>query len=89
MEKRVKKWLGTVNDCDLCQKPIEGEFVDGQTTFGPWALMCQRCFSVFGRGLGLGRGQQYQRVGKEFLKVAGQREKGPGRRFWFLQRCKK
>lgn len=42
--------------CDLC-KNKEAHF-DGKTTFGPWAYMCQQCFTRYGIGLGLGKGQK-------------------------------
>jgi hypothetical protein len=31
---------------------------DGATRFGPWANMCDACFTTYGRGLGIGRGQR-------------------------------
>ena len=31
---------------------------DGATRFGPWAYMCHACFTSYGRGLGIGRGQR-------------------------------
>ncbi len=34
--------------------------VDGATTMGPWANMCESCFEVYGLGLGLGRGQRFE-----------------------------
>jgi hypothetical protein len=47
--------------CDFCT--AEGDIatdaiVDGKTTFGPWANMCDRHFEAHGVGLGLGRGQR-------------------------------
>ena len=41
--------------CDFCHQPAE---YDGKTKLGPWAYMCQKCFAIFGVGLGLGKGQQ-------------------------------
>ena len=32
--------------------------VDGATTLGPWANMCEACYAIYGVGLGLGRGQR-------------------------------
>jgi hypothetical protein len=40
--------------CDFCSKQA---VVDGKTSLGPWAYMCIEHFSVFGVGLGLGKGQ--------------------------------
>jgi hypothetical protein len=41
--------------CDFCDEPAQ---YDGKTQIGPWAYMCQRHFTAFGVGLGLGRGQR-------------------------------
>ena len=55
-----KKWRGSnpVN-CQLCNKPFKEVFIDGRTMYGQWALMCQACHDLKGRGLGLGYGQKY------------------------------
>ena len=56
-----KKWLSKIpNVCELCSKPIGKYFIDGATMFGPWALMDEGCHSIWGKGLGLGRGQKYR-----------------------------
>jgi hypothetical protein len=60
----MTKWLGKVNKCDICKENINWTrnkqwFVDGRTTMGPWALMCCRCFEMYGVGLGTGKGQKY------------------------------
>lgn len=49
--------------CELCGErlPRDGHFVDGRTVRGFWALMCALCHEVCGVGLGLGRGQAYNR----------------------------
>jgi hypothetical protein len=44
-------------------------FVDGKTTAGPWANMCLGCFSLFGMGLGTGKGQKYD--AKTGVKLEG------------------
>jgi len=41
--------------CDLCPNPIS--LVDGKTITGIWANMCTICFSKYGIGIGLGKGQ--------------------------------
>ena len=57
--------------CDLCAVPIQDSFIDGRT-IGAWAFMCVRCHEIHGRGLGTGRGQQYQRgADLRFRRVAG------------------
>ena len=56
----AKHWLGGPPEtCDICTKPIVHSFIDGKTTSGPWALMCEHCHKAHGVGLGLGRGQRY------------------------------
>lgn len=65
----AKTWLGKRDKCDLCKRDISKEaFVDGRTTFGPWALMCTYCHTLYGVGLGTGFGQVYEADGK---KVGG------------------
>ena len=62
-----KKWLSPVNLCDYCSTKLVDQpyFVDGRTNTGPWALMCPKCFDVYGTGLGLGKGQKYDSKTKE------------------------
>ena len=56
------KWKGSTQMCDVCRfmdkkdKPAEA-VVDGKTTMGPWAKMCESHFVQYGIGLGTGRGQ--------------------------------
>jgi len=77
----VKSWSGSKPVCDFCStdafdRLIEGKkdavmdtFVDGKTKMGPWALMCESCFSKYGVGLGTGLGQRYD--AKTLLKIEG------------------
>jgi len=59
MAKQVR-WVGEPPAaCDVCNAPIITEFVDGQTTMGPWANMCTGCHRKVGVGLGTGRGQKF------------------------------
>jgi hypothetical protein len=51
--------------CQLCySKPatVDGKTkpatVDGKTKMGPWAYMCEDCHTVYGVGLGVGKGQR-------------------------------
>ena len=48
--------------CDLCSKtiPVDTIAVDGRTTLGPWAWMCEDCFAFYGVGFGTGKGQAYK-----------------------------
>jgi len=41
--------------CDFCGKQAQ---YDGKTVMGPWANMCPTHFRMYGRGLGLGKGQK-------------------------------
>ena len=65
-----KKWFGTwPADCDICHTDLTKTktFTDGVTRNGRWALMCPICFALEGRGLGPGRGQQYDSLTREKL----------------------
>ncbi len=70
---KPKKWNGTKPvKCDLCDQPYRATdqyFYDFKTSFGPWALGCQRCFKVQGGSLGLGCGQKYDL--KTMVKLEG------------------
>jgi hypothetical protein len=55
-------YVSQLPDCDI-HKFIKGgaivpATVDGKTTDGRWANMCDPCFSEWGVGLGTGRGQR-------------------------------
>lgn len=66
-------WCGDApTHCDISGRPIVNVFVDGATTLGPWANMDLKAHRAYGRGLGLGKGQKYEKQpdGK-WLKVAG------------------
>ncbi len=57
MHESVK--VPRIPDCDICKSAGETAVavVDGKTTFGPWANMCEPHFAQHGVGLGTGRGQ--------------------------------
>jgi hypothetical protein len=50
-------------NCDIHMIERNGTIVpaavDGKTKRGPWAAMCESCFTTHGVGLGTGRGQRY------------------------------
>ena len=46
--------------------------VDGKTTQGPWANMCDDCFAAYGIGLGLGRGQRLRLPGESMFEVVAE-----------------
>ena len=55
----VKMWSGDAK-CDICGVDCNSSvFYDGETRMGPWAGMCESCFSRFGVGVGYGSGQKY------------------------------
>lgn len=65
-------WLSAVSDCEICNRPLTKEMVDGKTNWGPWALMCVPCHNNHGGRLGLGIGQKYEKQpGGRWLKIAG------------------
>ena len=71
-------WRGSIPvRCDLTdivrgKHDISGEFVDGRTTRGPWAIMCLKCSRVYGVGAGTGSGQHYKRQENgRWLKIDG------------------
>lgn len=68
-----KFWHGDVPTvCQVTDQPITDRFVDGATVYGPWACMSPSGHARYGRGLGTGRGQLYQRQpGGKWLKIDG------------------
>lgn len=66
-------WMGKAPvHCDVGGEPIATLFVDGRTVMGPWGNMCMTCHKKFGSGVGVGKGQMYekQRDGR-WLKIQG------------------
>jgi hypothetical protein len=47
--------VATIPECSFCAEPAA---VDGKTTRGPWAYMCETHFGQAGIGLGVGVGQR-------------------------------
>ena len=69
----TKTYRNPPSNCDICHAPITDMFVDGATTAGPWGNMCwPKCYAKYGRGLGTGKGQKYEKQPNgTFLKTAG------------------
>jgi hypothetical protein len=67
-----KYYLGVVPvNCQLCNGPMGSKMFDAATSIG-WACMCQTCHTKHGRGLGVGKGQQYEKqTDSRWLKTAG------------------
>jgi hypothetical protein len=63
------KWLGKVQNCDICGSALKTQFVDGKTTFGPWGMLCPECHKKHGVGLGTGKGQLYEKQGNDWVKI--------------------
>jgi hypothetical protein len=63
---KPRKWRGPVPPCDFCKdnSRIISVFFDAATTYGPWAIMCGMHY----RQVGLPMGQEYRRVGDEWVK---------------------
>lgn len=57
--------------CDLCL--IQQALVDGRLAHRTsWAYMCQRCFSLYGAGLGTGIGQMLYTSATELAEARKQ-----------------
>ena len=68
----VINWMGDNPDiCQLCSTKIEDVFVDGKTQGGPWVVMCTVCALSKGVGLGIGKGQLYEKKAETFVKIKG------------------
>ena len=71
-EKPKKFWGGSEPKCDFCGRTTMKKFIDGATIAGPWAMMCIPCHRTLGMGLGLGKGQLYQKQkDSSWLKIEG------------------
>jgi hypothetical protein len=55
--------------CDFCANKAG---YDGATKMGPWAYMCEMCFSIEGRGLGTGIGQRLVVEGEDVVMSYGE-----------------
>jgi hypothetical protein len=60
-ENGTVAYVATLPMCDICARngddAVPAQF-NGVTRFGPWAKMCSTHFRLYGRGLGVGVGQQ-------------------------------
>lgn len=66
-EPERKRWMSAMpTDCEVCGVRLETGFVNGRIKVGSgstWYIACIPCFTKFGIGLGLGKGQQYDKDG--------------------------
>ena len=71
----AKYWTGDIGNCDICSIALRknGEFFDARTYQGPWATICQSCFTQHSPAkLGVGAGQHYQAMKDgRWMKVEG------------------
>ena len=62
-------WLSKIPEkCDLCGGKIGRVFYDAKTPYGPWALVCHRCYTAHKMATGVGRGQKYETKTGALLK---------------------
>jgi hypothetical protein len=66
-------WAGRLERCDLCEQPFaDARFmIDAHLKEDIGACVCAVCFAAHGIGLGLGKGQLYERTREGWLLVAG------------------
>jgi hypothetical protein len=71
-KKALRYWIGSVGEKDDFGRKIEKVFYDGATDMGPWAIMTPESWRQHGQGVGLGRGQKYEKQEDgRWLKVEG------------------
>lgn len=56
MSDHTSVTVASLPTCDICANATAA--YDGLTWLGPWAYMCEGCFTKYGTGLGLGVGQR-------------------------------
>lgn len=56
MSNNTQVEMAVIPKCDICR--TQNAKYDAMTSRGPWAYMCSSCFSDYGVGLGLGKGQE-------------------------------
>lgn len=72
MKSKPRYWYMDVPPKDDFGQPIEEEFIDGATRMGPWAIMTPASHQTYGVGLGVGKGQMYEKQADgKWLKVEG------------------
>src|SRR5215475_1581679 len=58
--------LGKLPNCQICEKhgfEVEAAYdANLGDPFNRWAYVCNLCFAVFGKGLGIGRGQKIKEL---------------------------
>ncbi len=61
IKKHTEVEVSHYPECDLCktQNIILPAHYDVKTSYGVWANVCEHHYKVYGRGLGLGKGQRF------------------------------
>lgn len=65
-------WSGPLKACGICGDEFGSVMYDARTKQGPWGNLCEGCFNAYGVGVGIGRGQKYERQESgRYMCVAG------------------
>ena len=50
---KQKQWNGSEpTACEICATPLDKEFADAKTIWGPWAMICPECVKTKSVGFG-------------------------------------
>jgi hypothetical protein len=63
IQKHYEVEVDSIPDCNLCNDHQLAVY-DCKTKQGPWGNLCEKHFSIFGVGLGLGKGRKLIIKGK-------------------------
>jgi hypothetical protein len=64
------KWIGKTK-CDNCTKECKKYLYDAKHSRGSWGVFCENCFNMEGLKLGIGLGQQYEKISEDYIKIGG------------------
>jgi hypothetical protein len=71
MKNKVIAYVDDNAECQVCNGSLFAydTFYDGSTRpAGQWAWMCRACWQGYGRGVGLGVGQEYDSKTREKIR---------------------
>lgn len=60
-----------MKQCNICKLKNLAIYIDGSTKMGVWADMCLDCHRIYGKGLGLGKGQKFLFENNSYRKIEG------------------
>jgi hypothetical protein len=71
--REPRYWMGDAPaQCDICNGGFASVMYDARTKSGQWGNICRKCFSAYGVGIGMGRGQRYELTADgRWLKTGG------------------